>query len=78
MANPMNPIMNSKVIYCHNDREKGPVIALKVDSHEEQTTGVDGVKLLVNKKTTALTLEYVIDQGNWQDLLREDLPSWLY
>ena len=50
MANPMNPIMNSKVIYCHNDREKGPVIALKVDSHEEQPTGVDGVKLQVNKK----------------------------
>ena len=56
MANPMNPIMNSKVIYCHNDREKGPVIALKVDSHEEQTTGVDGVKLLVNKKNHSVDL----------------------
>ena len=77
-TNPMNPIMTSKVIHCHNDSDRGPVIALKVDSHEEQTTGVDGVKLLVNKKTTALTLEYVSDQGNWQDLLREDLPSWIY
>ena len=77
-TNPMNPIMTSKVIHCHNDSDRGPVIALKVDSHEEQTTGVDGVKLLVNKKTTVLTLEYVINQGNWQDLLGEDLPSWLY
>ena len=62
-TNPMNPIMTSKVIHCHNDSDRGPVIALKVDSHEEQTTGVDGVKLLVNKKTTVLTLEYVINHA---------------
>ena len=71
MPNLMNPIMNSKVIYCHNDREKGPVIALKVDSHEEQLTGVDGVKLLVNKKTTVLTLKYVLNEGNWQVFSKE-------